>query len=586
MRKTKIFMLSSLSIVGVSLLVGSTFAKWAVTDNADPFVMTVSVGGLPVEAGYYLTFESDNYSPSAPSAIKFSTDSVENKAYKQNISISSGDKARIYYFNGNTYEKDKTPYVFTMGEAHGFLSLTDSTLTFDTSRSGSVFSFYLNNEDKLYVDDETYRDFNGYYVTYQDEAYAFKAANKMISYESGKNLADGSFAFEASKSFKVEHFNGLRGIISSPFKQAANYPNFLSSSYDDSVMTIKDAATYHLMVSRGDSHVYFANESLSSLNGYYILYAPDYSYKTGVKMEDITGDNIAEASLDIAANTTIKIKYVDAVNDTISGDFKQAGTPSYLDTPDQSETLTFNKPDKYDFYLKSTGEIYTAIGSYQTVYLDAGGTSLWEAPLAGKMIYFTNNQSWSNVNIHMWKDGGESTVWPGETMTYLCDNEYGQGIYYYEVPSTYDKVIFNNGSSQTVNISIASSSDGTLFYPDGMEDGKYKVTETTYKSPRVGPIFYAWVWEYGKDGRWVEMTPSATKTGKYEMTIHSYEDMVIFARCAWAPTHSDGQELNDPMYVWNKSINLGIPGDGYCWAVEDWGSGTNVCPGDWSENPI
>ena len=566
--------------MGVSLLVGSTFAKWAVTDNADPFVMTVSVGGLPVEAGYYLTFESDNYSPSGSHAIKFDSSS-EDKAKKFNVTITDDTNARIYYFNGNTYEKDKTPFPFTMGETHGFVSLSSDTLTFNTDRSGNVFSFYLTNEDKLYVDDETYKDFDGYYVTYQDEAYAFKSSNKLTSFESGDNLATGSFDFEASKSFKVEHFNGRRGIISSPFKQAANYPNFLSSSYDDEVMTIKDAATYKLMVSRGDNHVYFANESLSSLSGYYILYAPDYSYKTGVRMEDITGVNIAEASIDVAANTTIKIKYVDAVNDVVSGNYKQAGTASYLDTLDQSETLTFNKADKYDFYLKDNGEIYTAIGSYQTVYLDAGGTSLWEKPIQGKMIYFTNNQNWSEVKIHMWKDGGESTTWPGENMTYLCNNDYGQGIYYYEVPSQYDKVIFNNGSgTQTVDTPISSFSDGTLFYPDGTEDGKYKVSNFTYKSPRVGPLFYAWVWEYGKDGRWVELTASETKVGKYEMTVHSYEDMLVFARCAWAPTHSDGSELNDSTYVWNKTIDTSIPGDGYCYTMTDWNEG------DWSSNPI
>ena len=95
-------------------------------------------------------------------------------------------------------------------------------------------------------------------------------------------------------------------------------------------------------------------------------------------------------------------------------------------------------------------------------------------------LYFTNNKFWDGVNVYMWKDGGgESTEWPGESATYLENNEYGEGIYELTVDtSVYDKAIFNGSGGQTVDIDIeyADSMGGGIYCLDTQDgDGHYEV---------------------------------------------------------------------------------------------------------------
>ena len=578
MRKSKVFMLSSLSVMGLALVVGSTFAaSWAVTDNADPFSITVSLDGMPVPEGYYLTFESDGYSPTAASAVKMTSD-AENKAKANNITILDGQKVKIYYFDGLTYEADKVDLSYTLGETHGFASISGSAVTFDTDRAGSVFSLYLNNSNKLYIDDETFASYSGYYLTYSDDNYAFRSANKMSDTPSSGNVAQKSLAIAANKAFKIEHFEGRRGIISSANLQAATYPPFTTSVAGDALIQIKEAATYKLMVSESDNKVYIANDSLSSLSGYYVTYSPNYDYRDGDKMGAGSGTNLAELSLDIAANTTVKIIYVDAVNDTVSSTKYLQGdaSKSYLSTSGDSETLTFNKADTYDLYLGGDNKVYTAIGSYNTVYLKTSNE--WNETITNKkMIYFTNNQGWGSVKVYVFKAGGSGKdSWPGVDADYVENNDYGQGIYSVEIDtSTYDSVIFNNGSgTQTVDIDITSYRDSIQLYINGWDNGKGTVASYDgYRAARTGPHFYAWVWETGQNGRWVALGASSSHSGYLEMTIHSYETNMIFARCAYVPTSTDGSELED-YRVWNKTDDLTLSGTNNCYTVSGWNSGS------------
>lgn len=559
-------------------MAGSTFAtSWAVTDNADSFSITVSLDGMPVPEGYYLTFESDDYSPTASSAVKMSSDE-DNKAKANNITILDGEKIKIYYFDGLTYEKDKVELNYDLGEAHGFASISGSAVTFDTDRSGNVFSLYLNNSDELYIDDEVYASYSGYYLTYSDDNYAFRSTNLMGDTPSSGNAAQKTLALAANKAFKIEHFEGRRGIISSANVQAATYPHFTTSVAGDALIQIREAATYKLMVSGSDSKVYIANDSLSSLSGYYLTYSPSYDYRSGVKFNAGSGTNLGELSVDIAANTTVKIIYVDAVNDTVSSTKYLQGdaSKSYLDTVGNSETLTFNKADTYDLYLANDNKVYTAIGSYNTVYLKT--SSEWNQTIGNnKLIYFVNNQGWGTVNAYVFKAGGSgATSWPGTEATYVENNNYGQGIYAVEIDtSSYDSVIFNNGSgAQTVDISITGYRDSIQLYGDSWVDGKLTVgSYDGYRPARTGPHFYAWVWETDQNGRWVALGASSSHSGYLEMTIHSYETNMIFARCAYVPTSTDGSELND-YRVWNKTGNLSLSGTNNCYTVTGWSGGS------------
>ena len=86
---------------------------------------------------------------------------------------------------------------------------------------------------------------------------------------------------------------------------------------------------------------------------------------------------------------------------------------------------------------------------------------------------FTDNYNWGNVNCYYWSDSNtKMTSWPGKSMTKLTTNELGQSVYTIDIPSDATYVIFNNGSSQTVDIPVTGSAK---FYISGSSNGKYTV---------------------------------------------------------------------------------------------------------------
>ena len=86
---------------------------------------------------------------------------------------------------------------------------------------------------------------------------------------------------------------------------------------------------------------------------------------------------------------------------------------------------------------------------------------------------FTDNYNWGSVNCYYWSDSNtKMTSWPGKSMTKSTTNDYGQGVYTIDIPSDATYVIFNNGSSQTVDIQITGSAK---FYISGSSNGKYTV---------------------------------------------------------------------------------------------------------------
>ena len=96
-------------------------------------------------------------------------------------------------------------------------------------------------------------------------------------------------------------------------------------------------------------------------------------------------------------------------------------------------------------------------------YVVSGWDSGSWGTITYKTIYFNNNvTSWSKVNCYAWNtvaNGTEvSNGWPGKSMTSV-----GNGIYSFVISSEIEKVIFNNGSTQTANISV--SNNGCLWTP-------------------------------------------------------------------------------------------------------------------------
>ena len=69
----------------------------------------------------------------------------------------------------------------------------------------------------------------------------------------------------------------------------------------------------------------------------------------------------------------------------------------------------------------------------------------------GMTVYFTNSKNWKDVNIYSWyTDGDEITAsWPGTPMEHVEGD-----LYAYTLPADAKNVIFNNGSTQTDDLTI------------------------------------------------------------------------------------------------------------------------------------
>ncbi len=90
-------------------------------------------------------------------------------------------------------------------------------------------------------------------------------------------------------------------------------------------------------------------------------------------------------------------------------------------------------------------------------------TSKWYAKLAdipsaqptGYTVYFVNSGNWSTVNAYVWNPSGGS--WPGTKMTKTGQkSSKGYDIYSITFSQNHGNIIFNNGSSQTADLTFTA----------------------------------------------------------------------------------------------------------------------------------
>ena len=86
-------------------------------------------------------------------------------------------------------------------------------------------------------------------------------------------------------------------------------------------------------------------------------------------------------------------------------------------------------------------------------------------------VYFVNKDSWNKVNAYGWyfqkNTDGSNNGWPGKAMTNTGKTYNGKQIWSYTYPQTYDKAIFNNGSSKTSDLPLGTTNKGKMYdYPN------------------------------------------------------------------------------------------------------------------------
>ncbi len=93
----------------------------------------------------------------------------------------------------------------------------------------------------------------------------------------------------------------------------------------------------------------------------------------------------------------------------------------------------------------------------------------------GKEYYFENNLSWSKVYAYAWTGSSHNAEWPGVVINKVGTSN-GKDLYKvtFNSEGEYQNLIFNDGSSQTVDIPLYEY-QYDAFRTNGTSDGKYKV---------------------------------------------------------------------------------------------------------------
>ena len=201
------------------------------------------------------------------------------------------------------------------------------------------------------------------------------------------------------------------------------------------------------------------------------------SVKLGVKNADSGSYTTSEGKSGTYTNgQTITIGSSTAVGGSVTVTLSATGE----DGVKKTETYTYTKKDP-----NAVTTIYFDNSSYKwsNVYAYVANSITDDpqpspTPTPSGEILFTDALGWGNVKAYFFADGKPvGAEWPGTAMTSNGKNEYNQDFYKISIPSGAKCVIFNNGSAQTVDITLTGV---TGYYCTGeQENGKYKVGSWT-----------------------------------------------------------------------------------------------------------
>lgn len=114
---------------------------------------------------------------------------------------------------------------------------------------------------------------------------------------------------------------------------------------------------------------------------------------------------------------------------------------------------------------------------YIQMYLVGAIDSLENLAPETNTVYITNSRDWSALKVYAFnsKTGAAAAEWPGEELTFVENNEYGQGVYSYTFSAEYDTLVFNSYDVQTVDVAYSADEQGYYIAEDVDEDGNFLV---------------------------------------------------------------------------------------------------------------
>ena len=438
-------------------------------------VTSSSISGQVGSSGIAVIYEEENPKPRV--SVTPGSSTYETETYTLTLNTKNAENSQ-YSVDGGKYQSftDGTKITIGAGLAYG----TKTTINVKASNAnGSADKTYIYTKvdptltQKIYFDNSSYNWSNIYAYIYSDAVSNAKWPGEKMTLDSSTgyyvievsdSLANGAVIFSdgtnsASKRYPADakpglNLNGTTKIFKANHTFEDYYPPVPTQSTTAQPTTAKPTTAQ-----------------------------PTTAQPTTPPAESVLiGDTNQDGKITINDVTEIQLY----INETITFNQKQkiaadVDEDGSVDIRDATYIMLYiaNQPSSEAKVGQYTGGVAptqptTVKPTTQPTTAPTPTTQPTTSSVSDKYtMTFTDNYNWGNVNCYYWSDSNtKMTSWPGKSMTKSTTNELGQSVYTIDIPSDATYVIFNNGSSQTVDIPVTGSAK---FYISGSSNGKYTV---------------------------------------------------------------------------------------------------------------
>lgn len=434
-------------------------------------VTSSSISGKVGSSGIAVIYEEENPKPKV--SVTPGSSTYETETYTLTLNTKNAENSQ-YSVDGGKYQSftDGTKITIGAGLAYG----TKTTINVKASNAnGSADKTYIYTKvdptltQKIYFDNSSYNWSNIYAYIYSDAVSNAKWPGEKMTLDS----STGYYVIEVSDSLA----NGAVIFSDGTNSASKRYPADAKPGLN----------------LNGATKIFKANHTFED-------------YNTPVPTQSTTAQ--PTTAKPTTAKPTTAQPTTSPAESVLIGDTNQDGKITISDVTEIqlyiNEMITFNQKQKIAADVDEDGSVDIRDATYIMLYIVnqpsseakvgqyKGGiaptqpttvkpttaptptTQPTTSSVSDKYtMTFTDNYNWGNVNCYYWSDSNtKMTSWPGKSMTKSTTNELGQSVYTIDIPSDATYVIFNNGSSQTVDIPVTGSAK---FYISGSSNGKYTV---------------------------------------------------------------------------------------------------------------
>ena len=489
----------------------------------------------------------DNYMGTQDTHNK--SEAIINRSYA--ILASRKDFATLYCARFEDYEKSNL----------GSVACLNGWSYSSVGAVNKFHNFYAKNDA-----DESCYDSNGYTVTERFINSKSTSNGVVIVGNSGNcsvnvpHMADGEYTdYVTGSKFRVSG-GVLSGTVGA--EQVAVVYNNTSTTEGSCSISSAAEKTFYTGTMSASYIIRNAKSATLTING---------------TNHDITSGATITFGYDMAVGDTktITITAVDKNNNNVTKSFtytKVAAPLTYnihFDKPDDwskayaylytSENATADKVEMTldtvnNKYFVEYEEKYTHIsfgnGTTQTVLIPlTPEDKIYGLVEYDGYLYFDNTSSWSKVNAYMWTDDTHHNAeWPGAEI-YL-DNATG----YFKVdPAGYTSIIFNNGSTQTDDLTVYTDYSG-VYTPNSKYGLRVVEAETcahTYSSP-------VWTWTGYSEAKAAFTCTACEKTTTINASVVSEVTVEPTTTSTGTKVYTATVTFNGTTYTDTKSETLPI----------------------------